>query len=377
MVQLESLPVEVMGVVLNNLASPDDLASLIHASPRALAALQSDRRRILSTVIRNDLPEEVLREAYSVLRCPVLENGDGSFQSRTTNPVSPERQTKWEQKVSKFKHWYFSSATVDLGFPRETAQIVAVCRMRAVINALVSDLVYYTKTLSLSNEEQPELQDLRKAQSFLVTSRELSRIQISFFRYQLICRLYGLPYLQQFSIQKVPFFDNHEAHLKHFLGCFPALYVEQLGHIHDYVCSKYTLAFKEINEDATGVFQRIQIQRDRHQIADAAVLLQKDGPSFFTHGNDPVFEIPDHPKKNTRINTYVANLAKLGLGSLQAFVKNGRISRRRFIVETFEIMLPRARVSHLKLCALQSFPDSEAIFYVETPAALHSISGTP
>lgn len=69
--RFEALPQEMVVLVLERLASPEDLASIIRASPSALAALQCQRRSILTQVLRNS--PLVLHELLGILNCPAFD----------------------------------------------------------------------------------------------------------------------------------------------------------------------------------------------------------------------------------------------------------------------------------------------------------------
>lgn len=351
MAHSEGLPVEVMADILEILHSPADLAATIHASPLALSALRSQRRRIMSSIILKALPEEVFEEAYRLLSCPVFEEGDGDLaQGAPNRPIldddwfsTSDGETRWAQKVRDFAHWYFSSGPVDSEFPRDTGHLVAVYRIWRVLNAFVPDLVRHTESLLLPKEQQLGLLDSEEHCQGALTSHESIRIQIAFLRHELMCQLHGLPYSQITSSQRWPVLGADEDMWTGFLGKFSALSLEELRHISDYVRLKYNLAFKEIRQDATALLKRDQGQMNRPvslpTAGNAGKLLLRDGPRFLTHETGQLNQRIALVKARRRILNYIGNLTKLGLGFMHAFLKSGRPARRQFITATFETIL--------------------------------------
>lgn len=351
MAHFESLPVEVMGDILEALDSPADLAATIHASPLALSVLRSQRRRIMSSIILKALPEEVFEEAYRLLSCPVFEQGDGDLAQGVPNrPVLEDDwfstsggETRWAQKVRDFAHWYFTSGSVNHEFPRDTARLVAIYRIWRILNTYVSGLVRHTNSLLLPKEKQLGLLESEEPGPGPLTIHESIRIQRAFLRHELMCQLHGLPYSQITSSQPWPVLGADEGVWADFLSKFSALSLEELRHIGDYVRLRYNLAFKEIREDATALLKRGQEQTSRHvslpAAGNAGTLLLRDGPRFLARENGHLDERIALVKARRRILNYIGNLTGLGLGFMHAFLKSGRPARRQFITKTFETIL--------------------------------------
>lgn len=351
MAHFECLPVEVMADILEVLDCPADLAATIHASPLALSALRSQRRRIMSSIIHKALSGVVLKEAYRLLSCPVFEEDDGDLAQGVPNrPIldddwffTSDGETRWAQKVRDFAHWYFSSGPVDPEFPRDTVHLVAVYRIWRVLNTFVPDFVRHTESLLLPKEQQLGFFESEEPYQCALTSHELIQIQIAFLRHELMCQLYGLPYSQITSSQRWPVRGADEDVWTGFLGKFSALSLEELRHIGDYVRLKYNLAFKEIREDATALLKRGQEQLSRDvslpAAGNAGTLLLRDGPTFLTLEDGHLDERIALVKARRRILNYIGNLTRLSLGFMHAFLKSGRPARRQFITETFETIL--------------------------------------
>lgn len=371
MANLEDLPVEVMSMVLKNLASPEDLGSTIHASPRALAALQDNRRDILTTVICNNLTPEVLKEAISILNCPIFKRGDmyHTISRRDTRrirptplPLTPKR---WYHKICDFETWYFSTLLADIAFPQEMPQIVAVYRMRRTVNSLAADLVAYTNAISDPEGPYPDLYAPEKTNLECLTPCELSRVQAAFLRCELWCRLNGLPYLQQFPGEgAMTFFED-----AWLLKGFPCWAIAELKQVQHYIYSKYNMAFKEIDDDITALVNDNTKHVSRYprrssplrqDPVSARQLIGEDGPRFLRPSARRL------PPKHTLscegylIHVYITNLSKLGLGALRCFLKMDRVGRRRFITESFEVLLPLECHTDHGPSTRRSFPDKDA-----------------
>ncbi|KUI57431.1 hypothetical protein VP1G_04662 [Cytospora mali] len=344
--EIEMLPLEVMGMILKRLSSPEDLASTIHASSCALAALQSDRRSIMATVICNDLSPEVLKEAVSILNCPLFESGDDYCSLwRRTSDLASGQPRDWKQKTSDFETWYFLDAPARFVLPRDMpiSKIINLYRMRITINSLIADYVAHVDAMSVLDGPGPALYAPEKTNLACLTGCEINRIQIAFCRYELICRLAGLPYLQQ------SFDDQHPriySHWGQFLTHYCARTMEELGHVHNYVYSKYNLVFKEIDDDVTTL-----LSDDQEPVAECSyrpptsvarqVLWEHDPDDLIYQG----YPFSTHRRTDTEdfpIHVYITNLSKLGLGALRWVLSRDRIERRRWIYETFETLLPPA-----------------------------------
>jgi hypothetical protein len=70
----ETLPVEVLGNILRQMASPEDLYSTIRASPRALDSFLEYREQVLIEVLQTHLPAEILAEFLGLLHIPMYED---------------------------------------------------------------------------------------------------------------------------------------------------------------------------------------------------------------------------------------------------------------------------------------------------------------
>lgn len=70
----EALPVEVLGNILRQMASPEDVYSTIRASPKALGSFDSFREAILVKVLQAHLPAEIFAEYLGLLHIPKYED---------------------------------------------------------------------------------------------------------------------------------------------------------------------------------------------------------------------------------------------------------------------------------------------------------------
>ncbi|KAI3391603.1 hypothetical protein diail_7033, partial [Diaporthe ilicicola] len=72
----EALPAEVLGNILRQVASPEDLYSTIRASPKAFGGFLSFREAILIEVLQRHLPSEIFAEYLGLLNVPNYEDFD-------------------------------------------------------------------------------------------------------------------------------------------------------------------------------------------------------------------------------------------------------------------------------------------------------------
>lgn len=70
----EALPTEVLGNILQQLASPEDLFSTIRASPNALGSFRCFREAILINVLQTHLPAEIFAEYLGLMNTPKYED---------------------------------------------------------------------------------------------------------------------------------------------------------------------------------------------------------------------------------------------------------------------------------------------------------------
>lgn len=68
------MPVEIMGNILQQMASPEDLYSTIRASPNALGSFLGFRETIIIEVLRAHLPAEIFAEYLGLLHVPKYED---------------------------------------------------------------------------------------------------------------------------------------------------------------------------------------------------------------------------------------------------------------------------------------------------------------
>ncbi|KUI70639.1 hypothetical protein VM1G_06500 [Cytospora mali] len=362
MAGFDMLPFEVMVMILKNLSSPDDLASTIHASPGALAALRGDRRMIMTTIICKDLSPEVLKEAVSILDCPMFETGDDYCSIWGEAPQLASRKSRdWRQRVTDFESPYYFGAPSSFVFPRDMPipRIIKIYRLRATINSLIADFVAYVNAMSVPDGPGPALYAPERTNLAPLTGCEISRIQLAFCRYELICRLTGLSYLQQPSNPQNPL---TYCHWGEFFACFGSRHMEELGLVHNYVYSKYNIVFKEIDDDVT------------------ALLGDGHGPGYHIYRDYPTPARGRTDTVKSPVHVYITNLSKLGLGVLRWVLSRDRTERRRWICETFEALLPPAgQPSDLEMLQGRMpnrFPDIHAEFMEEldrTAYQLHKL----
>lgn len=335
----ESLPLEIMGMILVLLASPEDLASAIKASSRALAALQCDRRKTLTAIICNNLSPRARKEAVSILNLPVFEDGDVMFGSQLLTPK------RWYQKRHEFDVWYRQSTLADPMFSTEITNITALYRMRATVNELAADLVAYTNAMANAAGACPALYAPKKTSLECLTSEELDRIQVAFLRYELMCRLTGPPYMQLEHHLGGHLTSDDQVH-KPCINSY-AWDFEGLRHVNEYLYSKYNLAFKEIDDDITALVNDTPAPEDlccmdiEPPLTALRIIEDNiDGPLYLESRARRLKRRWDFDSDmDYLIYKYITNLSELGIGTLRSFLRKERIERRQFINETFCLLL--------------------------------------
>ena len=70
----EALPVEILGNIMRQVASPEDLYATIRASPKAFGSFLWLREAILIDVVQAHLPAEILAEFLGLLHIPNYED---------------------------------------------------------------------------------------------------------------------------------------------------------------------------------------------------------------------------------------------------------------------------------------------------------------
>ncbi|ROW11871.1 hypothetical protein VPNG_05024 [Cytospora leucostoma] len=348
MAEFELLPIEIMNIVLKDLDSPEDLASTIRSSPCALAALQDDRCNILAQVIINNLSLYMLKEVICIRYCPTFEFSDNYDSWNVYSPFWVLSYGSWAQKVADFEDEYSNIHPYHYNvvgcFPYDLPSVLTVYRMRAAVNSLIADYVAHVNAMSTPDGPGPTFHPPDKSNLASLTRQESDRLLAAFFRYEIMCRFTGRPYLQQFASQ------DAESMLRHWETSFEyhkAWAMEEICHVHDYVCSRYHMAFREIDHDITTwiehnkeiIAQSSHLPPHLRPITSVARQLVEDGGprylfsrALYEHGQ------PQGTAGRLDMYVYIMNLARLGLGVLRHFLTLDRLGRRQFILETFEVL---------------------------------------
>lgn len=98
---LESLPVEILQMILAQMNSPEDLYSATQASNQLSHAFLGHREPILITVIQSSLGPEIFKLMLEVLRMPVYEN-------LQYVPNAPRLETPGEPEMWDSSRWHAS-----------------------------------------------------------------------------------------------------------------------------------------------------------------------------------------------------------------------------------------------------------------------------
>lgn len=206
----QTLPLELHSSVLRCLASPQDLLSVMIASPGCLAAFENAPRFCLASVLRNAIEPEVMPHALAAL---------ATLRFKATNYPRPD--------MNSFIDEYFGARSFE--FPTDVRGLTSFCRLYSVISYFMDD--YIARAVkSLYDDESPA-----ETPAILPPSpTERARLQRAFFRYEIYCALFPPPD----SLENPPApVSTPREQFRRFLRRLSALHVEEMCCIHFYFAS--------------------------------------------------------------------------------------------------------------------------------------------
>lgn len=213
----EAMPLELHFNVLSRMSGPEDVLSTIHASPAALRALQTGREQVFAAVIKNCLAPEVLREFLAIWNAPDHNSCPSAGSHQTCKEWADDREsilqdwTAWEQKAGGFLRSHALGAFYLPLSQKENptefkAQIKFMIRLYFCVSRLISYYLPYTRSRPTGTRiDLPPAKDDADERPPL-TETELLRLQRGFLRYELCCRLIGIPSISAFCNTRV--FDD-------------------------------------------------------------------------------------------------------------------------------------------------------------------------
>ncbi|KAI1875187.1 hypothetical protein JX265_004245 [Neoarthrinium moseri] len=205
---LEDLAPELVFHVLHAVDGPQDLLSLLKASPRCYKVFVRSRQSILSSVIKNALLPEALHHALALFHIP---------------PPGSDSNCPALADLMAFLDIYFEEGAFT--FPNDLSMITSLCRLLLRVNRYVDD--YFEKA-----KEALNLPSDAAAKSLPLSPIERTRMQRAFLRFELYCQIcpvdrwcYGL------SLSKA------DVQFEHFLSRMAPWEVEELSSIHQVLTS--------------------------------------------------------------------------------------------------------------------------------------------
>ncbi|KAL6890418.1 hypothetical protein GGI43DRAFT_219348 [Trichoderma evansii] len=202
---LDRLAPELLYSVLSLLDSPQDLYSLIRASPACLQAFLASRGLILTSVIRNGLSPDAVHHALALLHTPKL-HADLDYLNL--------------QEVKAFLDQYFNQAD-SWSFPKDLPNIISLMRFTARVFRFV-DKFFDSALQTLGTFQKHD-------GSWPLSPTERARLQRAFLRFELYCQL--CPAFECYPPE--PFFSP-DLQFRYFLAKLEPWEAEEISCIHEY-----------------------------------------------------------------------------------------------------------------------------------------------
>lgn len=202
---LDRLAPELLCSILSLLDSPQDLYSLLKASPASLQAFLASRGIILTSVIRNALSPDAIHHALALLHTPKIHTGVDYLDL---------------QEVRAFLDKYFNQADL-WSFPKDLPNIVSLMRFTARVFRFV-DAFFNSATQTLGTFQKHD-------GSWPLSPTERARLQRAFLRFELYCQL--CPPFECYPPE--PFFSP-DLQFSYFLAKLEPWEVEEISCIHEY-----------------------------------------------------------------------------------------------------------------------------------------------
>lgn len=216
----ESLSEDVLILVQSALDSPQDLYSLISASPQCLCAFRANRRRILWSVLKNGIQPAALRHALAVFQIPPIP----SFTNR-----SPKKVTQMAKAFHFFSKKYFAQQ-LPVELPSDVGTIINLFKFLSLVNRFIDQYVIHaTRQMGL---------ELSSAQFPPLSATERARIQRAFFRYELYSRMFLVNNWGINVMAQVYFFKR-----------MTRWEVEEIVYIHNYLACLITEVVDDLQEE--------------------------------------------------------------------------------------------------------------------------------
>ena len=176
---LDMIEPELQREVLMYAETPEDLYSLIQASPRLLQVFLLNKRRILSVVARRQFHPNVLSEALTVSKICAFEQ-----------PLSRETAMKYSRiDEAEIKEWQSTTST--------TSESASMCHLARDVRFFIEDFARNTLPIaeglshSLEFEVVPEYWPENPVRYSQLSNTEIGRLQRAFCRFEIYRRLFA------------------------------------------------------------------------------------------------------------------------------------------------------------------------------------------
>ncbi|KAL2277543.1 hypothetical protein FJTKL_15376 [Diaporthe vaccinii] len=189
----ESMPQELLVIVLGHMSSPEDVLSTIRASPLILKAFIREREQVFASVLETALAPEVFRELLAIVNAPDHKNCPYVGHPDEMNDSNLDEWRSWELKVRSFLEEHAAGATHSISSPRTDVdkfrtQIKFMTRLYFCLIKFVDFYPAYVSSVASRKWPQDQAPDWPR-----LTDTEILRLQRGLLRHELCCRLIGIP----------------------------------------------------------------------------------------------------------------------------------------------------------------------------------------
>ncbi|KAG6364194.1 hypothetical protein INS49_005792 [Diaporthe citri] len=206
----EAMPLELLVNVLSNMSTPEDVLATIKASPAALRAFMTGPERIYAAALEACLAPEIFRELLAIVNAPDHNN--------CPNVAAPQPADEWEEArdsvVDEWNAWaqnaydFLKSHARGAVYPipdptMNVTKFNGLIRFMVQLYFCVSKFVNFYPTFARSNAAGTRLvfpptngtgQLVQEGREWPpLTFTERLRLQRGLLRYEMFCRLIGLP----------------------------------------------------------------------------------------------------------------------------------------------------------------------------------------
>ncbi|KAI6083972.1 hypothetical protein F4821DRAFT_181103 [Hypoxylon rubiginosum] len=231
---LHSLPTELHLLILESLASPLDLFSLISTSKQYYNTFLRTPERILAHVVRN---------AFGVN----LQNALGAFYA--SRPAQDPEKAR--EAVESLLDDYYHDRLV---LPTSLADLSQLSRLFLIIQRFITDYsVRSTKLLTgkphviLPPWSHSSYQHVLRGHPVSLSATEETRLRRAFLRFDMYCHCFPLRGLD--PVRRPPPLFNGRDQSNLFLCLFPRWEVEEICCAHQYLCAVADMAVRDVEND--------------------------------------------------------------------------------------------------------------------------------